>query len=175
MEYTYYPLFRTRNAELEALRHSDLSKLLPIFELTRSRITRKDKEGSIAKNIEKIFALKAFEPFILDFTTEKEFTNMEIRQFAQKDKGFDNWYTFCLSIKEKNDKMIPCLALIDNPHDADLMNEFEKFLSSFNLVAIRLPLSIDSLIFNERMFNLVEKIVQKFETNKHKFLFILDF
>ncbi|MBE6445671.1 MAG: hypothetical protein E7019_06475 [Alphaproteobacteria bacterium] len=175
MEYAYYPIFRTRNAELEALRHSDLQKLLPIFELTRSRITQKDKEGSIAKNIEKILELKPNQPFILDFTTEKEFTNTEIRLFAKKNEGFDNWYNFCLSIKEKNNKIIPCLALINNPNDSDLKAEFEKFLFSFNLVAIRLPLSVDSLIFNEKMFELINKILQNFEKDKHKFLFILDF
>lgn len=175
MEYKYYPIFRTRNAELEALKHSDLQKLLPIFELTRSRITQKDKEGSTAKNIEKILELKPEQPFILDFTTEEEFTNTEIRKFAQKNKGFDNWYNFCLSMKEKNDEIIPCLALINNPNDSDLKAEFEKFLSAFNLVAIRLPLSVDSLIFNEKMFTLIEKILQNFGRYRHQFLFILDF
>ena len=57
MENLYYPLLRTREAELVSLSNTDLENSLPVIEITKSRTTVKDRIGLIEKNIDKVLNL----------------------------------------------------------------------------------------------------------------------
>ena len=74
MENLYYPLLRTREAELVSLSNTDLENSLPVIEITKSRTTVKDRIGLIEKNIDKVLNVMKGKPFIVDFTTDKEYT-----------------------------------------------------------------------------------------------------
>lgn len=53
MKFYYFPILKSRDAELRAyekLSDTDKIKILPILELTRSRITQKNQKGSVKKN-----------------------------------------------------------------------------------------------------------------------------
>lgn len=174
----YYPIIRTREAELFAFEHisiDSLDSIVPIFELTRSRRTIKDKEGLIEKNIERILNITDGRQFIIDFTTDSELDNSQIAAFSNKANGFYNWCNFCLQLKQRNNNIIPCLALIGDCNDEDLLLEINNLSQNFEKLAFRIPLNIQSSITNQNMLTLIDEIIRKNLDIKNKFLFIFDF
>ena len=128
MENLYYPLLRTREAELVSLSNTDLENSLPVIEITKSRTTVKDRIGLIEKNIDKVLNVMKGKPFIVDFTTDKEYTNKQIELFKNKTNGFKNWCDFCLKVKDKNSNIIPCVVLLNKPDDKDLNLQINNLL-----------------------------------------------
>ncbi|HIV07525.1 MAG TPA: hypothetical protein IAD29_03655 [Candidatus Scatocola faecigallinarum] len=175
MENLYYPLLRTREAELVSLSNTDLENSLPVIEITKSRTTVKDRIGLIEKNIDKVLNVMKGKPFIVDFTTDKEYTNKQIELFKNKTNGFKNWCDFCLKVKDKNSNIIPCVVLLNKPDDKDLNLQINNLLENFNNVAFRIPFTSDSMIFNEKMIHLINSLINVDIKRLKKFIFLFDF
>lgn len=175
MENLYYPLLRTREAELIALANTDLSNCVPVIELTKSRTTVKDRIGLIEKNMEKVLTFMKNKPFIIDFTTDKEYTNRQIELFKNKTNGFKNWCDFCLNIRDKNPKVIPCVVLLNKYDDEDLKTQIMYLSENFENIAFRIPFTSDSMIFNEKMIFLINKLINNNTKNIKNAIFLFDF
>ncbi|MBM7093131.1 hypothetical protein JTP67_32450, partial [Streptomyces sp. S12] len=68
----YIPALRTRDSELKAYEYLPSvvkAGLLPVFELTRSRRSKLNPDGSVMKTVERLIGLTADQPFIADVTS----------------------------------------------------------------------------------------------------------
>lgn len=77
----YFPILKTSYAELkgyENLSDKEKDSIIPIFELTRSRITKNNSEGTLSLRMQDLFEKVGDRPFILDLTTEEALSNKEI-------------------------------------------------------------------------------------------------
>ena len=97
-KYRYYPLLKTTQAELKAydnLPNKVKEDILPIFELTKGRISKKDKIGDVGKSIEKLNEVVKSRRFILDLTTEQMLKNSQIQDiFDNTENGYSAWQEF---------------------------------------------------------------------------------
>lgn len=103
MEQKYVPIIKTTDAELRG--YGELSdtvkdRILPIFELTKSRKTKLEPYGNIEKRVIKIAELAGARPFILDLATHQSLQNYQIENLLQTDDGFENWYEFIQNHQE---------------------------------------------------------------------------
>ena len=116
MEIEYYPILKTTDAELRGYGELDgavKSKVLPIFELTKSRKTKLEPYGNIEKRLEKIIDLTEDRPFILDLTTEETLINYQIEDLLDPVDGFENWSIFIQRYENYN--IIPVVHVdVDN-------------------------------------------------------------
>ena len=141
MGYCYFPLLKTRKAELTALANIDiktLDNILPIFELTKSnRSVKSNPNASVIKNIENIQNIMKDKPFILDFTTITSLSNLELDNFLEEYNGFDNWVKFIKKIKKEYSlKIIP--TIVFNPYVLDdVKQQIEKLLNLVPYIACR--------------------------------------
>ena len=121
MGYVYFPILKTTDAELKAYEHLDIyvkEKILPIFELTRSRKSSKNVDRSIYKRLDKIEELCKDSPFILDLSIDSQLTNDQIKNILNSPKGgFPEWINLITELKNKNLKVIPVIHY--NPYFLD--------------------------------------------------------
>ncbi|EIT7185477.1 beta family protein, partial [Serratia marcescens] len=74
--YCYFPLLKTRDAELKAvskLNSDDFDNILPIYELTKSRRTNIAPDGDIHRKMASIREIQGERPFILDVTSNEKY------------------------------------------------------------------------------------------------------
>ena len=113
MEFYYFPILKSRDAELRAyekLSEIDKVKILPILELTRSRITQKNQKGSVKKKMEEISRIFSENYFILDLTTEETLDNDEIQNMLlSNNDGYKEWVDFVMKYNELGLNFIPCI------------------------------------------------------------------
>ena len=110
----YIPIIKTGDAEIKALVNIDESVkdfILPLFELTRGRRTKKEEEGNITKKIE--FLRENFKniPFILDITGSTDLSNPEIEQLRSSIDSYHNWIDFCKIHKEDFGTFYPVVQI----------------------------------------------------------------
>ena len=109
--FSYFPIIKTTDAELRAyleLADSVKNGLLPVFELTRSRRSKKNPHGDIRKRIKSLVAGAERRPFILDLTTEGTLQNAQIEEMlGAGGKGFSEWVSFIRELKEAELNPIP--------------------------------------------------------------------
>ncbi|MBF4281085.1 beta family protein, partial [Vibrio anguillarum] len=82
-DFIYFPITKTRDGELRCFEHSnddDFSKILPIYELTKSRKTKKAPDGDIYRRMKQIAEIQGERPFILDLSTNEKYINPQIEQ-----------------------------------------------------------------------------------------------
>ena len=73
--FQYFPIIKTRDSELRCFKNltqKQWEKILPIYELTKSRKTKLAPDGDISKRMDEINKIQGGRPFILDLTTEKD-------------------------------------------------------------------------------------------------------
>lgn len=146
-KYNYFPLIKTRDSELrcfDKLGSEQLNKILPIYELTKSRKTKKSPDGDVNKRMEKIKKIEGKRPFILDVTTDDRYSNYQTRQLVDSYQGFEEWYNFIFST-HKDANIIPTIHITD----LDDMSETLKFVHKASQIvkekrlALRTPVSLD--------------------------------
>lgn len=93
--YSYYPVLRTRPAELkgiEKLSDDYKSQILPLFTLGKWPKAQDFKR--VAAKVSEIFQY----PFLLDLTSESNIFPEELAALRSPDNNFENWIAFCQSV-----------------------------------------------------------------------------
>ena len=137
----YFPILKTTDAELKAYRCLDPSvkdNILPVFELTKSRKTKKNLESKLEKKLDKLVEAVNKNPFIIDLTTETSYSNKEIeRMIYDGSNGYKKWVDFLKKIKNER---FPSIIPMVNYHPQKIKNVKMQTISlgkSFNYLAFR--------------------------------------
>lgn len=145
--FLYFPTIKTRDAELRCFYHineSDFAKILPIYELTKSRKTKKAPDGDIYQRMKKISEIQGDKPFILDLSTDSRYINPQIEQLLSEQNGFREWQYFLFDL-HAGLNIVPMVHLHeDENNEFDDVKEFVRFASSkVDNIAVRLPYDLD--------------------------------
>ncbi|OVZ83838.1 beta family protein [Yersinia kristensenii] len=143
-EYKYFPLIKTRDAELKALSKFDskyFNETLPIYELTKSRKAKVAPDGDIHRRMSTIKEVQGGRPFILDLTSNEKYINPQIEQLLNESKGFSEWRYFLDFYRDLN--IIPMVHIYDD----DDFTQVQHFVHEVSLIkdylAVRLPYNLD--------------------------------
>lgn len=166
MKYCYFPILKSRDSELKAYKElsiEDKKEILPIVELTRSRISKKNENGSVEKKMEEIADIFVENRFILDLTTEETLDNTQIKEMLfSNGNGYEKWITFINQYKSRLN-FIPCIHY--NPDCLeDVKKQIESLDSNFSTLALRL----DALDTDNHTY------LKNIERYLHKIIVILD-
>lgn len=144
--FCYMPLLRTRGAELKAyevLGDEVAEKLFPIFELTRARRSKYDREGDVSKNIEKIKELVGGRWFALDLTTTEQQGNGRISEIlGDGANGFGKWVEL---VEEFDDCNIVPAVHMDLDHLNVLTDEVSALLGLARYLLLRVSITDEPL------------------------------
>lgn len=171
MDINYFPLIKTRDAELRCMSNlsSEIVKsILPIYELTKSRKTKKAPDGDIHKRMEEIRNIQKDNPFILDLSINPKYINSKIEQLMSPEYGFKEWQDFLNFYKELN--IIPMIHLYEDAEDS--LNETLRFVCDMSMkkdLAIRLPYNLSPGKYIYYLQSITDAI-----QNDHKLIVILD-
>lgn len=134
----YIPNLKTSDAELRALRYLQpgvKAVILPVFELTRSRVTKKLPEGSVHRRAEQLLDVYGDSNFILDITTENDLLNAEMDSFFDEAGGYANWRGFLEEAFKGG--ITPCLQYVEGGKKEEFQKQASALVSQFGRVAIR--------------------------------------
>jgi hypothetical protein len=146
--FLYFPIIKTRDSELRCFEHinaEDFERILPIYELTKSRKTIKAPDGDIYNRMRQIAKIQGKKPFILDLCTEERYKNPQIEQLLSEFNGFKEWQYFIFDL-HSDLNIIPMIHIHedDNGEFGDV-EEFVKVASSKrDFLAVRLPYDLSS-------------------------------
>lgn len=132
----YIPLLKTTDAELkgyEKLSAQAKDAMLPLFELTKARRTKKDTYGDISKRMDRLSEITGGRKFILDLTSHDDLSNYQIEDLLTPYSGFSNWVDF-LS-RYKNLSIIPAIHI--DPSNLNETKALAKKLAAYPLLALR--------------------------------------
>jgi len=111
--YNYFPILKTTDAELQAYAELPLrvqERILPIFELTRSRRSKNNPDADSWLRVESIEESLDGRPFILDLTTEPTLQNTQIDAMLNNAKnGYSAWVTLVRKIAAKGMDVVPVI------------------------------------------------------------------
>ncbi|ENQ6619329.1 hypothetical protein ACEQHX_000665 [Campylobacter lari] len=161
MEYVYFPVMKSRNSELKSyqeLSRNIKNKILPIVELTRSRISKNNLNGSVDKKMEELSVIFSDHKFILDVTLEKTLSNHEISNLLDCKDGYRAWVNFVIKYKEKMN-FIPCIHF--NPQSLqEVLKQIDLLDKKFPILALRLyALDDDNRMYLDKIKNYLQKCV----------------
>ncbi|TDR12466.1 beta family protein [Marinomonas communis] len=141
-DFVYFPLIKTRDAELRCfdnIHPEDFDNILPIYELTKSRVTSKAPDGDIYRRMERIKNIQKDRPFILDLSTDERYMNPQIQQLLSESHGFREWQYFILDLHSSLN-IIPVIHIHEDNEGFSDVEEFVKIASSKKeYLAVRLP------------------------------------
>ncbi|WBA12405.1 beta family protein [Salinivibrio kushneri] len=147
-EFFYFPIIKTRDGELrcfENINDDDFSKILPIYELTKSRKTKKAPDGDIYRRMKQIAEIQKKRPFILDLSTNEKYMNPQIEQLLSEHNGFKEWQYFLFDL-HCDLNIIPMVHLYED--DDGKFEDVEEFVRSAstrtNYLAVRLPYDLSN-------------------------------
>ena len=140
--FIYFPVLKTKDAELRAISAIDASYrkyMLPTYEITKSRITKKNSIGDIVKRLEQIKNIQEKLPYILDVTTDPKQKNPQIESILSPVNGYESWRSWLES--NCGEQIVPMIH-VNFELDEDL-NEAKAFVASvtakYKRMALRLP------------------------------------
>lgn len=134
----YIPNLKTSDAELRALRYlsADVKdRILPAFELTRSRVTPKAPEGSVYRRAEQLLETYGEREFVIDLTTENDLLNSEMESFFDEANGYEKWRAFLVQTFSRG--VIPSLQYIEEGSRENFQLQAARLAERFGRVAIR--------------------------------------
>ena len=145
-EFVYFPLIKTRDAELRCFEHvneNDFNKILPIYELTKSRKTKRAPDGDIYRRMKQIADIQHDRPFILDLSTDERYSNPQIEQLLSEHNGFQEWQYFLFDLHSELN-VIPMIHLYegDNGEFTDVEEFVKQACIKTNFLAVRLPFDL---------------------------------
>ncbi|SFR39391.1 Beta protein [Marinobacter gudaonensis] len=135
----YIQVIKTTDAELKGyanLADEVKSEILPLFELTRSRISKRVPEGSIYRRLENIKESVGENPFILDLTSHEDLMNYQIEELLDDEDGFSAWTNFVESLEIES--LIPAIHVYQDGDPEDVVKQVERLSASFESVAFRI-------------------------------------
>mgnify|MGYP001770686679 CR=1 FL=1 len=150
--FQYFPLVKTRDSELRCfakLPDGVKDKVLPIYELTKSRKTKKVPDGDIYRRMETIAEIQGDRPFILDLTMDDRYINPQIRQLLSPQHGFSEWRYFVFeNFSYLN--IIPMLHVVEEEESGfPELRDFVAYASQKkDHVAIRIPYDLTTEEFD---------------------------
>lgn len=142
-EFIYFPVIKTRDSELRCFAHIDdidFSKILPIYELTKSRKTQMAPDGDIYRRMKQIADIQKGRPFILDLSTDERYSNPQIEQLLSEHNGFKEWQYFLFDLHSELN-IIPMVHLYedDNGEFSDVEDFVKNASAKARFLAVRLP------------------------------------
>lgn len=145
-KWRYFPIVKTRDAELKCfynLSDEVASQLLPVYELTKSRKTKKTPLGDVHQRMKQISEIQNGRPFVLDLCVDERYRNFQIEQLLDENDGFGNWRYFLNIYSSLN--IVPMVHM----YAEDDFVEVEKFVDevsgSVDFIALRLPVYLDDV------------------------------
>lgn len=117
LNYKYFPIIRTRMAELQGLAYLDdeaKDKLAPIITLGKWR-----NSEDIDKSIEKIIDCLSDRPYILDLTDDVQHQNSAIKELKDPSGNFSKWVDFV----EENEKIIPVVQFTIGAKNREIVRQ----------------------------------------------------
>lgn len=161
----YFPVIKTRDAELRCFKHLDNKTkdlILPIYELTKSRRTTLVPDGDINRRMKDIRDIQAGRPFILDLTTDERYTNSQVEKLLDERNGFSEWFYFIFE-QYKDLNIIPMIHLYG---DSDY-KEVKQFVSSASqsVGSKRLALRLPTDLKNEELDRILVSIKDSLENS----------
>lgn len=140
----YSPVVRSRDAELKGLRELSAKvkdDLLPIVELTKSRRSKSNADGSVSVSLEKVQEALEGRYFVADVTTMKSLSNADTEGLLDQAQGFRRWRDFVAAKLPEN--AIPVVHLT-SPLDTDILRaQCEALIQKSGYVAVRIPSDYD--------------------------------
>lgn len=164
-DFIYFPVLKTKDAELRAISSISKSirdKIIPIYELTKSRITKRDPVGDVSKRLEQINSIQCGMPFILDVTTEEKQTNRQIESCLVADDGYLYWRKLLEASCGVN--VIPAIH-INQESDADLVHA-KKFVREVSHLYSRLALRLPTGLLVEEYEEILHALVPELGASK---------
>ena len=146
-KFLYFPIIKTRDGELRCFKNihnDDFDKILPIYELTKSRVSKKAPDGDIYRRMQQISDIQGTRPFILDLSTDERYINPQINQLLSEHNGFIEWQYFLFDLNS-NLNIIPMIHIYED--DNSQFHEVEEFVrvasSKVQHLAVRLPYDLE--------------------------------
>jgi len=146
----YYPILKTTISEIRALKQVNCtidSPVIPVFELTKSRKSKKDELGNVHKRIDEIKDIVKSSSFFLDLTSEESLSNPQIEAMFDDSNCFDNWSEFITELSNDGLNVIPIVQAYDDNSIEELKNQVIKLSIACDAVAVRIKASY----FNEQI------------------------
>jgi hypothetical protein len=180
-KFTYFPIIKTRSAELggySTLEKNIRKEILPIFELTKTRLSQRDGRASypdLEKQIEKILNITEKSKFILEVTDDEALLNPDLRNLIRPINGFKNWCDFVLA--EPLSKYVIPSILFDTDNLIDTQKEIKFLSSKFKCLAVKIPFfefkkpykSVSRFKISNRTFNEgINELIDFIEENMDK-------
>lgn len=139
--YSYFPILKTTDSELKAFEHLPdgiKGHILPIFELTKSKRSKKNPIGDIEVRVSKLKELVKKNYFILDLSVEESLINTQIKDMLyDSTNGFGSWTKFISNLINAGLNVIPVIHY--SPYDLDAVRIQIQTLSQISpLLAFRI-------------------------------------
>jgi hypothetical protein len=169
MKIQYTPLLRTRTAELHGyseLRGEIKESILPIFELTRSRPSKRNPGADCWKRLENIVEGHGSSPFILDLTSELDLQDQRIGDIlGSPERGFERWIDFLLEVENLGLDVVPVIHFMEG-EEGNVRKQIAKLSKKYEMIAFRVP-------FNDPSIMEYIKLIRSEEVNE-KCLLLID-
>ncbi|QXO16991.1 beta family protein [Vibrio ostreae] len=161
MSSKYYPLLKSTVSELRALKsleERDLSNILPVFELTKSRKSKNNLGSDVYKKIDEILDIITDGEFVLDLTNEESLSNEQIESFFDDNNAFYNWTDFIRRIvEEKEANVIPMLLAYEDSSRRELKKQASRLFKFCDCISIRIPVELVSKPIVDELLCVVEE------------------
>jgi hypothetical protein len=148
----YVPIIKTGDAEIRGIENlSDdvKDKITPLFELTRSRKSKKIEQGDIFRRLDRLEEAYGTRQFVLDLTGEPSLSNEQIESLHDNRDGYKNWIKFLVSQKENFPEIIPTIQISDEGVDSAeefykrIRKQVESLGKNFDNIAYHFPLEYE--------------------------------
>jgi hypothetical protein len=137
-QFRYLPVLKTTDAELTAYEELDgrvKDNVLPLFELTKSRRTKKNPVGPIEIRLNELQELTQGRLFILDLTQEPSLSNTQIDDLlGTTNDGYKLWRKFVADIEN----VIPVIHYNEEADAADNIKQARELERQHQAVAFRI-------------------------------------
>lgn len=134
----YYPNLKTSDSELRAIRElSEAAKSasVPVFELTRSRVTKALPRGSLVRRLEQLLEAYGDHRFILDLCTQEELMNDETLSLFEEEDGYRAWIEFLDDHAGLN--VIPCALYDEDGSKKQFQDQVKELHKRYGQVCLR--------------------------------------
>lgn len=134
----YFPNLKTTDSELRAVRHLTgevKKKIIPVFELTRSRKTALAPNGSLHRRADQLNEIYGTQPFIIDLCTEDDLMNDQTVSLFDEFNGYSNWLLF---LKHNFSKpVVPCALYVEDGSEVEFKRQVSAIVNEYGRICIR--------------------------------------
>lgn len=157
----YNLIVKTAEAEIRALENTpkeQISKILPIIELTRGRkVTRDNKAAYPFDNrLSKIKRVFKGQDICLDVTSDSSLASPETNALYDPKDGYANWINFLINLKEEDifSSITPTVLMNfeDLDFEANVRLQISTLIENFGKVTYRNPIEEEGVYEDMEMF-----------------------